>query len=960
MQSYKPSSSALLDGVAELERFFASYKADILASLRGKQQLSPARFHSTQQQQQQQLELFASADRELCAAALGDAATPPHQQPAAQHNNPTAREHHRSTVEEEQFNRRLLGPDYGVVDVVAHLFSRHGTSHTLLDAIEHLDLLVPNWHEPRMDPKTGELLETPQMRVMALRASTAADAHAPAHRQQQKWRKSYSVADICERTGLKNEPAVVRLLERDRGVGTTLWKVQHPVDADCAPGQQQTDPSARFHTATSTADTKKPHGWRSRIKFAAALRAIQDRSFVSAEARETVRYLEQISLPNCSFEPADLISMAHALDAKLVFDADRATREDMISDLQQQIRAIESFIRALEADQQRMGESGEMAQLRAAAIQQVEWYERLLRAAESQFDIACEDVSSVEEARKQRHWAVFRASRGDLPCVQGRIHARIGRLQSAAGRVRDVLHEEAALYESDLEQLDADIAASTTNCVSHLKNLRGSWDELQEALRKAAAAEKKFTDLGASLRATVEDRLDLLGARAMKDKSHAALLAASNAVLLDFSKEVERLKNSNDFLSELHTIACSGSKNVTQQYDERRAALLQQAEGLREQHQRWVQEYSVALGRHRHRISAQLSDAEEIERSAEMRREMGADLLDLHTRAHAIARDEASTNKVRLRAELAALDGSFHARNDAFKNRGVALNMLRQFVKELQDQADSIREGKGGMLDPPKQKTDEDDKKKSTADENEDDYQDKRHRETTAPLYDTSNIDLVNLTSLHHLEKHVRNRFEAAGHSKQEQAAREVMWEKDRIEQAKEATRAVRRVPLGPVSVATSAPAFLSPAPPSAASGWGVAPRRPGSAAPTTTTTPSSSSNQYSATSLPAAARYISSTATYAKVSAACDRAQPTSSSIATTRPQTAPALRTRTGGQVIAGQCLRVVFPFEPRVDDELRLQRGDAVIVLRSGEDPGWAFGVSGDKMGQFPLNYCEAVPV
>ncbi len=84
-----------------------------------------------------------------------------------------------------------------------------------------------------------------------------------------------------------------------------------------------------------------------------------------------------------------------------------------------------------------------------------------------------------------------------------------------------------------------------------------------------------------------------------------------------------------------------------------------------------------------------------------------------------------------------------------------------------------------------------------------------------------------------------------------------------------------------------------------------------------------------------------------------------TATSFATTRPQSAPALRARTGGRVIAGQCLRVVYPFEPRVEDELRLERGDSVIVLRSGEDPGWAFGVCGDRMGQFPLNYCDAVP-
>ena len=57
-------------------------------------------------------------------------------------------------------------------------------------------------------------------------------------------------------------------------------------------------------------------------------------------------------------------------------------------------------------------------------------------------------------------------------------------------------------------------------------------------------------------------------------------------------------------------------------------------------------------------------------------------------------------------------------------------------------------------------------------------------------------------------------------------------------------------------------------------------------------------------------------------------------------------------------GQVMRVVYPFTPRVADELKLERGDTVIVLRRGEDDGWAFGVAHDKMGQFPLNYVEAV--
>ena len=128
-------------------------------------------------------------------------------------------------------------------------------------------------------------------------------------------------------------------------------------------------------------------------------------------------------------------------------EADKATKEEMIEDLRQQTRAIEAFVRTLEKDLEKYSEEGEMALLKSSAIQQIEWYERLLRAMENQFDV--DDVKTAENARKERHWNIFRQAKGDLPCVQNKIKARIGRLQSAAGKIRDLMREKAAIYEKN-------------------------------------------------------------------------------------------------------------------------------------------------------------------------------------------------------------------------------------------------------------------------------------------------------------------------------------------------------------------------------------------------------------------------------------------------------------------------------------------------------------------------------
>ena len=125
---------------------------------------------------------------------------------------------------------------------------------------------------------------------------------------------------------------------------------------------------------------------------------------------------------------------------------------------------------------------------------------------------------------------------------------------------------------------------------------------------------------------------------------------------------------------------------------------------------------------------------------------------------------------------------------EQFKRQAVQLNNLRDFVEELIRQSFENRSTKGALLD----NDPINEEKRQALEKKFADLRERNRRTAKNPNADHSAVDLVNLTSQHHREKQLRNRFEFAGRSREEQTMREVLWEKDSISQAKEAVLLTR------------------------------------------------------------------------------------------------------------------------------------------------------------------------
>ena len=166
MEPYRPlSACALLDGVTELEKFFNNYKSDVISTIRGTASAnsrSPSPAASGRPYSRNSERSFFTNNDNINNVDVMSAST----------NTVTARAMYHSQVENQALTQKMFGDEHGVLDVIHHLFTRHGTSHNLFDAIEHLNLLIPNWHEPRKKDD-GTLMETPEMRIYAMRTTAS-------------------------------------------------------------------------------------------------------------------------------------------------------------------------------------------------------------------------------------------------------------------------------------------------------------------------------------------------------------------------------------------------------------------------------------------------------------------------------------------------------------------------------------------------------------------------------------------------------------------------------------------------------------------------------------------------------------------------------------------------------------------------------------------------------------------
>ena len=59
-----------------------------------------------------------------------------------------------------------------------------------------------------------------------------------------------------------------------------------------------------------------------------------------------------------------------------------------------------------------------------------------------------------------------------------------------------------------------------------------------------------------------------------------------------------------------------------------------------------------------------------------------------------------------------------------------------------------------------------------------------------------------------------------------------------------------------------------------------------------------------------------------------------------------------------VAGKKAKVIFSYDAKKEDELTLNVGDIVDILRVTEEDGWWSGQLGSKEGLFPSNYVEVI--